>query len=112
MDAIISRNPRSDVDYSAPLGEAGPETTVLRQPVAKAVKTLGNRFTGLEGQRLRSFVDLDTGDRAGGSDEFDERRPVSRFLTDSFVVKNDPGDVIAHRFFGAEEHLAIIAAII
>jgi len=31
-------------------------------------------------------------------------------LPDGLIVEDDPGDVLAHRFAGAEQHFAIVAA--
>ena len=40
-----------------------------------------------------------------------ERHTVLGFLTDRLIIKNDAGDVVAHRLIRAEQHLAIITAV-
>src|SRR5690606_24779482 len=40
-----------------------------------------------------------------------ERRAVLRLLPDRLVVEDDAGDIVPHRLGGAEQHLAIVAAV-
>ena len=63
-------------------------------------------------QGLRALVDLDAGDRAGLLDQLDQRRAVLGVLPDGLVIEDDAGNVLAHRLGRAEQHLAVVAAVL
>src|SRR6185312_11016559 len=105
-------NARTNVDHRAPFREAGAALVIFLQAFGELVEPDGDQFPRTLRQRLRALVDLDAGDRARLLDQLDQRRSVLRVLPDGFVVKNDTRDVVAHRLRGAEQHLAIAAAVL
>ena len=104
--------PGADVDHRAPLGELGAEPAIFDQPLAQPVEALGDHLAGRERQRLGALVDLDAGERAGLLDQLDQRRAVLGLLPDGLVVEDDAGNVLRHRLGRAEQHLAIVAAVV
>ena len=60
----------------APLGEPGPESAILLEPLAQPVEPLGDRLALRVGERLRALVDLDPRDDALRVEQLRERRPV------------------------------------
>src|SRR5579862_4762654 len=112
-NAGVARDrPVGDIDYRAPLGELRTEPAVLNEALTQAIEPLGDYFARTKWKRLSSFVDLDARNGAGLLDEFDERRAVLGGLSDCFIVQNDAGNIFRHRIAGAEQHFAIVAAIV
>ena len=111
LDGVPCRPALADGNHRPPFGETGAETVIFGQPLAQAVKTLRHRFTVEAGQRLGAGIDLDARHGAGIGDKTCERRTVSGFLAQGFIEQDNAGNVILHGR-GAEQHFAIIAAII
>src|SRR5262249_25591191 len=101
-----------DIDHRTPLRKARAALVIFFQPFGEPVEPDGDEFARTVRQGLRSFVDLDPGNGAGLLDQFDQRRAVFGVLPDGLVVEDDAGDISAHRLLRAEQHLAIIAAIV
>ncbi len=80
-----------------------PSCAVLGQPLAQAVEPLRHGLTLEEGERLRSGVDLDTGDHAGLLEQLGQGRPVIGGLTDRLVEQDHAGDVVAESRCGEQE---------
>ena len=112
QDRGVARDAGADIDHGAPFREAGALLEIFWQPVGELVEPDGDQFAGAIGKRLGAFVDLDAGYRAGLFDQLDHRCAVFGFLPNRFVVKDHARDVVLHRIGRAEQHLAIIAAIV
>ncbi|MCY1300188.1 hypothetical protein D9M70_497470 [compost metagenome] len=98
-----------DGDHATPFGKARAGFVIFRQPLREAIEAFGDRLCREIGHRLGAGVDLDAGDRAGGTDDFDQRRAVDGMLKQGFLIEDDTGDVLAHRLVGAQQHFAVIA---
>ena len=110
-DAGVGRNAGADVDHAAPFRKARALLVVFRQPVGELVEADGDHFARAVRQRLGALVDLDAGDRARLLDDLDQRRAVLGLLPDGLVVEDHAGDVL-HALGRAEQHLAIVAAVV
>ena len=106
------RNALADVDHRAPFGEARALLVIFLQPLGEPVEADGHQFAGTLRQGLRAFIDLDAGDTAGLLDQLDQRGAVLCLLPDGLIIENDAGNVFRHRLLRAEQHLAIVAAIV
>src|SRR6478752_7098685 len=99
-----------DIDHRAPFGEPRAPFVIFLQTLGELVQPDGNQFTGTVRQRLRTLVDLDAGDRPRLLDHLHQRRAIPCLLPDGLVVEDDTRDVPGHRFAGAKQHFAIVAA--
>ncbi|MGY3646521.1 hypothetical protein ACVWW2_001812 [Bradyrhizobium sp. LM4.3] len=72
----------------------------------------GDELARAHRQGLGAFVDLDAGNSAAALDQLEQGRAVLRVLPDRLVIEDDAGDVPAHGFLRAEQHLAIVAAVL
>ena len=109
-NAVAGGGVGGDGDDAAPLGEAGAELGVVRQPLAQSIEALGDLFVLAAGHRQGAAIHLDAGDHVGGGEQVAERRAVLGLLLQRLLGEDDAGDVVGHRGGGAEQHLAIVAA--
>ncbi len=100
----------ADVDHGPPFGELRAQLGVFLQTLTQAVEAFGHHVAGESGQRLRAFVDLDTGDDAGLFHDLSERHTVLGRLTDRLVVQDRAGDVLAQTW-RSQQQLAVGSAV-
>src|SRR5262249_45679007 len=105
----VAWNSGPDINDGTPFGEFRAESAILNQSLAQSIEALGDDFTGREGKRLRSLVDLDAGNGSGLLDEGNERCSILRLLSNGLVVKDDAGNAFGHALGRAEQQLAIVA---
>src|SRR6202521_1170713 len=91
-DAPSGGNATADVDYRAPLGEAGTELEVLGESFPEAIQALGDLFPRRERKWLGAGVDLDAGNDALLVHVLRERCAVLGLLAQRFVVQDDAAD--------------------
>ena len=103
--------PLADEDRGAPLGEPRAELTVVREPLAEPVESLGDRLAGEHRQRLRARVHLDARDDAHRGEQLGERRAVGRRLPDRLVEQDHAADVLGQPR-RREEHLTVRAPVV
>jgi len=99
----VARDPGTDRDHRAPLGEARAEPEIVLEPAAQAVQSLGHLFSGRAREVVRAFVHLDAGDDTLFL-EVSRERLVARYraLAKGFVEQDHP----AYEFldtFGSEQ---------
>jgi len=91
VEAGVARDPGTDSDHRAPLGEARTEPEIVLEPAAQAVQSLGHLFSGREREVVRALVHLDPGDDALFL-EVSRERLVARYraLAEGFVEQDHP----------------------
>ena len=67
---------------------------------------------GQNGSGLVPLSTLMPGSEPAASMTLVKRRAVLGLLADGLVVQDDAGDVVLHGVAGAEQHLAIVAAVV
>ena len=102
----------ADVDHRPPFRKSRAALVILRQPLGELVEAGGHEFARASGQGLRALVDLDAGNHADCSISLTSGVPSFAFCQMVSVIEDDTGDVFAHRFRGAEQHLAVVAAVL
>ncbi len=112
LDRGPGRDTGGDVDHRPPFGEARAPLVVAGEPLAEPVQALGDCLARKPGQGLGAIVDLDPRNGAGVGDQLDQGRAVGGVLPYGLVEQDPPADVIAHRLGGAEQQLAIVAAVL
>jgi len=90
----------------SPLCEASTHGLVLRETIAKAVKTFGDELGGSSSKGLRATIDLDPGKDASVRKKFGESYSIRTTLTDSLVVQNHTTDELGN-VWGANEHFPV-----
>jgi hypothetical protein len=110
VDAVVARTPIADAVGGAPLRESGPELAVLGEPLAQTIEPLGHGLVVRKRERLCARVHLDAGNDPLLLQQLHQRGAVGSRLPDRLVEQDHTADVVA-RAFGAEQHLAVVAAI-
>ncbi len=93
-DAIVRGEALSDGDYSAPLGEACPELSVLSKSFAESIETLGDFLTRKASEVSCSRVHLDSRQDPPFRQNIDERSAISGALPQRLIKENDAAYVI------------------
>ncbi len=112
MDGVVAGDRLSDIDHRPPLGEFGADLGIVGDAGGEPVEALGHRLAGRERQGLGAGVELDAGDGARRLDDVDERGSVLGFLADRLVEEDDARDVALHGVRRAEQHFAVVAAVL
>src|SRR5579871_1416904 len=112
VDGLKGGNAGGNIDHRAPLREPGALLVILGQTVGQLIEADGDDLAREAGQRLRTLIDLDTGNRTGLFDQLNQRGAVLGFLPDGLVVQDDAGNAVAHRFGGTEQELTVVAPVV